>query len=368
MTLTETPVVGRTIPAEFDGIGYTRSRDGLPLEVVRVAVPRPAAEQVLIHVLNSSLNPLDYKLAELNFLGRTPPVVLGFDLAGVVVAAGEAVTDLAVGDEVAAMADSNGDGGWAVGGTGGYALAREFLAVRKPASLAFRDAAALPICFLGAFKALYGSVGAGDTVYIPGGAGGVGHLAVQIARALGAARVISSGGTPASVAMAGNCGAHHVFNYRQDDIGAEIAKLTGGGVDLVFDSTYNEASFVDTAKMVRKGGIWVVLGAGPGRTSRKVDTESPVDAILAERGARHLNANILRYFTESGTLDAEAKTSLRLALRRAMEWAAAGVVVPHISKVIDSTLSEINAELQSMKMGKGPIGKVAVTIDRSVAR
>jgi NADPH:quinone reductase-like Zn-dependent oxidoreductase len=163
----------QTIPETFLGVGYTRDRAGLPLEAVRVPVPRPAADEVLIRVAASSLNPLEYKLADLNFMGRTPPVVLGLDLSGVVAAAGHDVRDMAVGDAVAAMADLNGDGGWVAtggsGGEGGYAVARQFLTVRKPPSLSFRDAAAFPMCFLSAFAALYGAVQAGDTVYIPGG-------------------------------------------------------------------------------------------------------------------------------------------------------------------------------------------------------
>ena len=63
----------RTIPETFLGVGYTRDRAGLPLEAVRVPVPRPAADQVLIRVAASSLNPLEYKLADLNFMGRTTP-------------------------------------------------------------------------------------------------------------------------------------------------------------------------------------------------------------------------------------------------------------------------------------------------------
>ena len=118
----------KTIPETFLGVGYTRDRAGLPLEAVRVPVPQPAADQVLIRVAASSLNPLEYKLADLNFMGRTPPVVLGLDLAGVVVAVGHGVTGVAVGDAVAAMADLNGDGGWVAtgesGGEGGYAVAR----------------------------------------------------------------------------------------------------------------------------------------------------------------------------------------------------------------------------------------------------
>src|SRR5882724_5779192 len=118
-----------TIPETFLGVGYTKNRAGLPLEAVRVLVPRPEADQVLIRVAASSLNPLEYKLAELNFLGRTPPVILGLDLSGIVVAAGDGVRGVAVGDAVAAMADLNGNGGWSAtgesGGGGGYAVARQ---------------------------------------------------------------------------------------------------------------------------------------------------------------------------------------------------------------------------------------------------
>ena len=148
-----------TIPETFLGVGYTKNRAGLPLEAVCVPVPRPEADQVLIRVAASSLNPLEYKLAELNFLGRTPPVILGLDLSGIVVAKGSAVRGVAVGDAVVAMAELNGDGGWvAGGGGGGYALAREFLTVPKPESLSFLSAAALPMCFLSAFASLYGTV------------------------------------------------------------------------------------------------------------------------------------------------------------------------------------------------------------------
>src|SRR5260370_2644795 len=172
------------IPETFVGVGYTRDRAGLPLEAVRVPVPEAAGDQVLIRVAASSLNPLEYKLADLNFMGRTPPVVLGLDLAGVVVGVGHGVSGVAVGDAVAAMADLNGDGGWVAtgssGGEGGYAVARQFLTVRKPPSLRFPAAAALPMGFLSAFPSLYRAVQAGVTVYIPGGGGGVGHHARHV--------------------------------------------------------------------------------------------------------------------------------------------------------------------------------------------
>jgi NADPH:quinone reductase-like Zn-dependent oxidoreductase len=363
----------QTIPETFLGVGYTRDRAGLPLEAVRVPVRQPAADQVLIRVAASSLNPLEYKLADLNFMGRTPPVVLGLDLAGVVAAVGDGVKGIAVGDAVAAMADLNGNGGWvATGGSTderGYAVAHQFLTVGKPPSLSFRDAAALPMAFLSAFAALYQTVQAGDTVYIPGGGGGVGHLAVQMAaRALGAGLVISSGSTPQSIALARQSGAQHVFDYKRDDVAAEIAELTGGqGVDLVFDATYSEQGFVETAKTVRRGGSWIVLGVGPGKTTRLVETHSPVDAILAERDARQVNVNLLRYFSEPATLDGEARAFLQRGMALAMEWAAQGLVVPHIGETIDSTVDAINAGLQSLKAGHGVLGKVAVIVDSDLA-
>jgi NADPH:quinone reductase-like Zn-dependent oxidoreductase len=358
------------IPETFLGVGYTKDRAGLPLEAVRVPVPQPGADQVLIRVAASSLNPLEYKLADLNFFGRRPPVVLGLDLSGIVVAIGSDVRGIAVGDSVVAMADLNGDGGWVAGGggEGGYALAREFLTVPKPESLSFLYGAALPMCFLSAFASLCDTVQAGDTVYVPGGGGGVGHLAVQMAaRVLRAGLVISSGSTPQSIALARQSGAHHVFDYKRDDIAAEIARLTGGrGADVVFDATYSEAGFVETAKTVCRGGSWVVLGVGPGKTTRLVETESPVDSILAERGARHINVNILRYFSDPAILDDKAKAFLQRGMTLAMECAVQGLVVPHIDRAIDSTVEAINAGLQSLKSGRSALGKVAVIVDRNI--
>jgi NADPH:quinone reductase-like Zn-dependent oxidoreductase len=356
-----------TIPKAFEGIGYAKPHDGFPLEAIRVPVPRPGPDQVLIHVAFSSLNPLDYKLADLNFFGRTPPVILGLDLAGTVVEVGAAVKAISIGDKVAAMADSNGDGGWATGGQGGYALAREFYTAKKPASLSFSQAAALPLCFIAAYLGLHDHVRAGDVVYIPGGGGGVGHLALQIAsRILAAGTVISSGSTPESMALARASGADHVFDYKKDDIGAEIAKLTARrGADVVYDITYSERSFVDTAGMVRERGKWIVLGVGPGKTSRTAQTTSPVAEVLAAREAQLINVNMLRYFTEPALLDDAARSFFRTALHSAMSWATEGRVVPHIEKTIESSVEAINHALGAMRAGRAPVGKIVVQVDQT---
>ena len=98
-----------------------------------------------------------------------------------------------------------------------------------------------------------------------------------------------------------------------------------------------------------------------------VETHSPVDSILAERGAKHVNVNLLRYFSEPATLDSEAEAFLQNGMALAMQWATQGLVVPHVGQTIDSTVEAINAGLQSLKRGGGTLGKVAVIVDRDLA-
>ena len=351
------------LPDHFRAIGYTRAPNGLPLESFDRPMPKPATGELLVHAVSSSLNPLDYKLAELNFLGRTPPVALGFDFAGIVVACGDGADAYNIGDPVFGMVPSNRDGAWAAGGAGGYVVVPDFMTALKPNNLSFVDAGTIGVCFLSAYLAFADTLNSGATVYIPGGGGGVGHLAIQKANALGARTVISSGGSPQSRALAASSGADHVFDYKNDDIAAEIVRLTDGrGVDVVFDATYSEDSFVATSAMVRPGGSWVVLGVGPGKTSRRAETESPVAGILAAKGARLVNVNLLRYFSESGALNPDAKALLGRAIRDAAATAEAGTVLPHVSATIPSDVGAINAALQEMKAGRGSLGKIAVRV------
>jgi NADPH:quinone reductase-like Zn-dependent oxidoreductase len=355
-------------PAAFRGIGYTHAPHGMPLAAFDLSVPKPGPDELLVHVVVSSLNPLDYKLADLNFLGRAPPVVLGFDVSGIVVGRGDAVTRFAIGDAVFGMIATNQDGAWAAGGAGGYALVREYAAATKPEALSFTEAGVLGVCFLSAYLALADHTGLGNAVYILGGGGGVGHLAIQKARALGRRTIISSGSGEASRALAKASGATHVFDYRKDDVAAEIAKLTDGkGVDLVYDTTYNEESFVATAGMVRPGGRWVVLGVGPGKTTRRAETKSPVADILAAKGASLINVNLIRTFTEPGALDEATKALLSRGLDDAATCATAGTVRPHISATIPSEVDAINSALAKMNAGESVLGKIAVIVDKARA-
>ena len=91
-----------------------------------------------------------------------------------------------------------------------------------------------------------------------------------------------------------------------------------------------------------------------------------MDAILAERGAKRIDVNLLRYFSQPATLDSEARAFLQRGMALAMEWAVQGLVVPHIGQTIASTVEAINAGLQSLKAGPGVVGKVAVIVDRDI--
>src|ERR1700722_1953853 len=162
------------------------SRYGGPevLQVVEAGNPAdPGAGQVLVHVAAAGVNPVDWKAREgylKDFVPFTFPTILGGEIAGTIVAVGAGVVDFPVGAAV------NGSTGL-IGGVAGYAIAHVATLARKPASVSIVEAAAVPIAaatVLAAFSA--GSVGSGTRILIHAAAGGVGSVAVQLARLRGA--------------------------------------------------------------------------------------------------------------------------------------------------------------------------------------
>lgn|GEM_PF-969975 len=351
------------IPASFPAVGSTVTAVGSPLERIDTRVPLPGVDEVLIEVHASSLNPLERKLADINFLDRSIPSPLGFDAAGVVVKVGPDVTAFAPGDRVMAMLDPARDGCWA-DQSFGYAVARTWLVVKIPDAMSTEDAGMLPVAFLAAWEGLQGHVQPGDTVFIPGGGGGVGHLAIQIAaRALDAGTVFTSTGRDESTVLAKRSGASEVLDYRDDRLTARLLDLTGGqGVDVVFDATYSEASFVQSARAVRPGGKWIVLGVGPGKTTRVAETHSPVDDILASKGASHINANVLRYFTDPEYASAAVRERLTDGLRHAVRWHEKGYVRPHDGLRVKGTLVDIDRALTALHSGRQATGKTSLIL------
>jgi NADPH:quinone reductase-like Zn-dependent oxidoreductase len=165
---------------------FVNEIDG-PFVLREIARPEPARGQVLVRIAASGVNPLDTKIRA----GRAPharqplAAVLGVDLAGVVEAVGDGVDALRPDDEVYGLA--TGVGGHQ-GSLAEYAAVDAALVARKPARLSMREAAALPLVLITAWEGLVDRAGVatGMKVLIQGGAGGVGHIAVQLARAFGA--------------------------------------------------------------------------------------------------------------------------------------------------------------------------------------
>ena len=200
-----------------------------------LARPQVQAGQVLVRVHASGVNPLDIKIraGQAGHARHPFPAVLGIDLAGVVEAVGEGVTRFRVGDAVYGMA-----GGVAgeQGSLADYAAVDAALLAHKPATISMCEAAALPLIAITAWEGLMdrAKVQAGQRVLVHGGAGGVGHIAVQMALAQGAS--VYATGSAESRAAIEALGAVFI-DYRASSIADYVAEHTQGeGFDVVYDT------------------------------------------------------------------------------------------------------------------------------------
>jgi NADPH:quinone reductase-like Zn-dependent oxidoreductase len=219
-------------------------------EVLRLATvdrPVPGIGQVLVRVAAAGVNPADAMNRQTGVFSGTPPFVLGWDLAGVVEAVGPGVTLWVPGDEVFGLLPfPRGGGAYAE-----FAIAPARALVRKPARLSPVEAAALPLAGLTAWQALVetADVGPGTRVLVTGAAGGVGHLAVQIAAARGA-QVVGLASGP-NAAFVGSLGAAEVVDYRSVEFGEALDEL-----DVVLDVVGGDYP-VKALRTLRPGGILV---------------------------------------------------------------------------------------------------------------
>jgi NADPH2:quinone reductase len=224
--------------------------------------PVPAQGQVLVRIHASGVNPLDTKIrAGAAAHARHPfPSVLGLDMAGVVEAIGPGVNSFRVGDEVYGL---TGGVGGLQGSLAEYAAVSADLLAAKPVNLSMREAAALPLAIITAWEGLVdrARTQAGDRVLVHGGAGGVGHVAVQLARARGAEVFATVG--PAQFGVVRGYGATPI-DYTGTSVEQYVAQHTGGaGFDVVFDTVGGstlDASFA--AARTYGGHVVSALGWG----------------------------------------------------------------------------------------------------------
>lgn len=235
---------------------------GQPSALRALMRPEPRSGEVLVQVMASGVNPLDLKIqaGEAAHARVSLPAILGIDLAGVVTAVGPDVTGFAIGDEVYGM---TGGVGGVPGSLAEFAVVNAALLARKPRNISMREAAALPLIAITAWEGLVdrAHVKVGQKVLVHGGAGGVGHIAVQIARAYGAE--VYATGSAGQKAIIEHFGATAI-DYRQSSVEDYVAEHTGGdGFDIVYDTVGGatlDASF--TAARTYHGHVVSCLGWG----------------------------------------------------------------------------------------------------------
>jgi len=205
-------------------------------------LPKPVAEagQVLVRIAATSVNPVDTMIRAMGKdlpISPEPPAVLGMDFAGTIEAIGEGVTEYAVGDEVYGCAGGLME---LQGALAEYMAADAKLIAHKPKNLSMREAAALPLVGITAYEGLTrAGTQAGQKVLVHGGTGGVGHIAVQLARHFGA-EVFATAGNEQKLVLIEKLGATAI-NYKTESVADYVAKYTNGaGFDVIFDSVGGE--------------------------------------------------------------------------------------------------------------------------------
>jgi NADPH:quinone reductase len=239
------------------------------LQLVDLPDPTPRAGEVLIRILAAGINPVDWKIREGFLQQRLPhrlPVIPGWEAAGVVEATGEGATRFRRGDAVWSYTrlPEVHDGAYA-----------ELLAVpetsvaRKPDRMFFHEAGAVPLAGLTSYQALLraGDVKPGATVLVHAASGGVGHLAVQIAKSAGATVIGTAG--KANQDFIKSFGVDHAVDYTAGDFRDAVRAIAPEGVTVAFDTLGGDVQ-AKTYDVVAKGG-------------RLVSIASPPDAAAAEK-------------------------------------------------------------------------------------
>ena len=247
-------------------VGYEHSR---PIDdaasLVDIELPRPEAQghDILVAVRAVSVNPVDTKV---RMRAQPDPggwKVLGWDAAGTVEAVGPGATLFRPGDEVF-YAGALGRSGT----NAEFHLVDERIAGRKPASLSFTEAAALPLTAITAWEALFDRldvrrpVPGADAVLIIGGAGGVGSIATQLARQLTGLTIITTASRPETRAWSQALGAHHVIDHAKP-LAAEVAALGIGAPGFVFSTTNTGRHLAEVGKLIAPQGRFAVIDDPP---------------------------------------------------------------------------------------------------------
>ena len=229
------------------------------IQVGEIPRPEPQGGQVLVRVRATSLNPIDlYVRAGSVAMPLKFPFVIGADFAGTVEALGPGAQRFQVGDRV--WGSNQGLMG-RQGVTAEFAAIDEDWVYPTPPHQSDVQAAGQALVGITAHLGLFtkGKLQAGETVYVPGGSGGVGSMVVQMAKAAGA-KVATSAGSPEKVELCKTLGADLALNYKLDDIPARLREFAPEGVDLWYESTRDPNLEVNLSLLRKRGRLIVIAG------------------------------------------------------------------------------------------------------------
>jgi NADPH:quinone reductase-like Zn-dependent oxidoreductase len=236
------------------------------LELNNVAIPEAGAEDVLIKVKSASVNPVDWKIREGHLqpmLNHTLPLTIGWDVAGEVVAVGDKVSHLKMGDAVYSRPEITKNGTFAE-----YIVASADEVALKPESLSWQEAAGVPLAALTAWQALYeiSELKAEERVLIHGGSGGVGQFAIQLAKLRGAYVYTTTSAKNTDLVL--SLGADQAIDYHQEDF-SELKDL-----DVVFDTIGGETQANSWSTLKPKGRLVSVAEPPDEETAKKHDVNA----------------------------------------------------------------------------------------------
>lgn len=312
----------------------------------RIRLDWPKDGHALVRLKCAGLNPADVYFRKFGpYFGDGAGCVLGHDGAGVVEAVGAKVARVKPGDAVC----------FCFGGIGAdpgtyaeYAVVPERVLVGKPEGLSFEQAAALPLVFITAWEALAerARLGAGEYALIHGGAGGTGHVAVQVAKLLGA-RVAATVSTREKAAFVEGLGCERPILYREEDFVKAAKEWAGGrGLDVAFDNVGGKAAQKTLAAMAAYGRFVTIMGT-------PADTEND-DAYLGNLAIVNVMMLTPMWRGMMARMAEQAKM-----VERGIRWLAEGKLKVHI--VARYPLAEA-AQAQKRLEAGGTTGKIVLAI------
>lgn len=305
-------------------------------------VPEVGDNDLLVEVHAAAVNPVDFKIRQ-GYIGkeRPKPIVMGYDVSGVVRKMGRNVEGFREGDAVYASPSLIRQGANA-----------EFVAIDyrtaapKPANVSHQEAAALPLVTLTAWESLHdhGRLHTGETVFIQAGGGGVGHVAIQLAKVHGS-RVITTASSESSLALCRELGADVIINHRKEDVVKRVMDETGGkGVAVAFD-TVGEEAFKQCLEVVGVDGRVVSIVSVP--------KDADVNKLKTKSASLHME------FMGASTMHGVRPERQGQTLRTVSELVEADKLKPHIGHVFK--LEELAKAHEQQETGR-TTGKIVVTV------